>query len=199
MDMILLAAATSADLFAAVLGIRASGIRLTLSSGFVIAAAGSVLLGLSAAVSSYADRLFPLDNALYISRAILLIMGLNTIFGDFIEKAGKRLFKRKNKLIPCAEMMNHPACADKDNSKTISVSEGMALGLALSGDSVFTGVGAGIGGMPPVKIFALSLIFGAAAIISGNAAGRFLSDKSSADFPAERIGGIILIILAFVL
>lgn len=199
MDMILLAAATSADLFAAVLGIRASGIRLKPLSGLAIALTGSVLLGLSAAASSFADRFFPMDAAVCISRGILLIMGLYTVFGDFIEKAGKKLFGGNNKLIPCAEMMNHPAAADKDNSKTISLSEGIALGFALSGDSFFTGIGAGIGGMSPSAIFGLSLLFGAAAIFSGNAAGKFLADKSPSAFPAERIGGIILIVLAFTL
>ncbi|MGN0636958.1 MAG: hypothetical protein ACI4J0_01190 [Huintestinicola sp.] len=199
MRSLLIGAATSADIFAAALGIGAGGIKFPLRSALASAFSGAAVLWLSALLSSAADRILPLDIAVYISKAILLIMGLYSIFGDRLRKRFPPRKKRSGcRLFHYAEVMNDPKISDCDNSKSISPAEGAAMGIALSADSVFMGISAGIAGCSPGLIFLSSLIFGMGAIILGTAAGKGLSAriKSLARIPA---GGIILIILAIII
>lgn len=198
--MILLAAATSADIFAAAMGIRAAGIRFSAVSAAAVVLTGAAALWLavflSAAASSAAGDAVPLGIAVYISKAILAFIGVRTLFGDVLSKGHG---KHKHSLPDCVRVMTEPSCADSDNSKAISAAEGIAMGLALSADSVFTGISAGITGMPPCLIFIFSVLFGAAALAAGSAAGKFLSDRQIYGFPAGRLGGAILIVLAAML
>lgn len=199
MDLLLIGAATSADIFAAALGISAGGIKFPVRSAFASALSGAAVLWLSALLSSAADKILPLEWAVYISKAILLIMGLYSIFEDQIKKRLPRSKPRKGcRLYHYAEVMNDPKISDCDNSKSISPAEGAAMGIALSADSIFMGISAGIAGISPVMIFFSSLFFGMAAIALGTAVGRGLSAriKSLASIP---VGGIILIILAFII
>lgn len=199
MGPILIGAATSADIFAAALGISAGGIKFPIRSAIASAFSGAAVLWLSALLSSMLDRMIPIDTAIYISKAILFIMGLYSIFGDKIKKMLPDVKKRRGcRLYHYAEVMNDPKISDCDNSKSISTAEGIAMGIALSADSVFMGISAGIAGISPVMIFLSSLFFGTAAIALGTAIGKVLSEriKSLASIPA---GGIILIILAFII
>jgi len=148
-------------------------------------------------MSSAADGILPLDKTVYISKAVLTIIGIRALFADILPKKGKS--PRKSTFPDCIGIMNDPASADADNSKTISPAEGAALGAALSVDSFFTGLSAGIAGMPPLPIFTASFIFGLAAIAFGTAAGKFLSRRNVSGFPAGRIGAIMLIILAIII
>ena len=199
-EIILLAAATSADIFAAAMGIRAAGIKFSAVSAAAVILTGAAALWLavflSAAAASAAGNVIPLDFAVYISKAILIFMGTRTIFGDLLSKIPQ---KHRHSLPDCARVMTDPSCADSDNSKAISAAEGIAMGLALSADSVFTGISAGMTGMPPCLIFVFSVLFGAAAMAGGSAAGKILSDRQIYGFPAGRIGGVILIVLAVVI
>lgn len=182
------------------MGIRAAGIKFSAVSSAAVILTGAAALWLavflSAAASSAADNVIPLDVAVYISKAILVFIGVRTLFGDVLFKNKK---KHKHSLPDCTRVMTNPACADSDNSKAISAAEGTAMGLALSADSVFTGISAGITGMPPCLIFIFSVLFGAAAMAGGTAAGKFLSDRQIYGFPAGRIGGVILIVLAVII
>ncbi|MGN1107540.1 MAG: manganese efflux pump [Huintestinicola sp.] len=199
MGAILIGAATSADIFAAALGISAGGIKFPIRSALASAFSGAAVLWLSALLSSMLDRMIPLDTAVYISKAILFIMGLYSIFGDKIKKM---LPQRKNqrgcRIYHYAEVMNDPKISDCDNSKSISPAEGIAMGIALSADSVFMGISAGIAGYAPLMVFLSSLVFGTAAIALGTAIGKGLSEriKSLTSIP---IGGMILIILALII
>ncbi len=92
------------------------------------------------------------------------------------------------------EVINNPLSADYDHSNSISVTEGIIMGLALSADSVFTGIGAGISGISLTHIFLFSLLFGAFSCTLGMLAGKLLNRH---DIPAGRIAGLILIIMAF--
>lgn len=182
------------------MGIRAAGIRFSAASAAAVILTGASALWLavrlSAAVSSAADNIIPVELAVYISKAILVFMGVRTLFGDVIAQSSR---KRKRSLPDCARVMTDPSSADTDHSKTISAAEGIAMGLALSADSVFTGISAGITGMPPCLIFISSVIFGAAAMAGGEISGKILSDRHIHGFPAGRIGGVILIVLSVVI
>lgn len=192
MEIILLAAATAGDIFAAVLGLSVSGIRFPPRAAAAVSFTGAAVLWLSASLSAAADRLVSFDGALYISKAALFIIGLYTVIGSFLKKGGSSPYS-------CADVMNDPLIADCDRSKSISAKEAAALGIALSADSVFTGISAGVGGMSPPLIFIWSLIFGMAACLGGNAAGRFIQKGSGRYIPPGRIGGIVLMLLSVLL
>lgn len=196
MELLLLGAATSADIFAAALGISAAGIKFPFRSAVTAAFSGAAALWLSALLSAAADRILPIDSAVYISKAILFIMGLYAIFGD---KLKKKLPRRRHKghcaLFNYTEVMNDPKISDCDDSKSISPAEGAAMGIALSADSLFMGISAGIAGLSPTLIFISALIFGTAAVCVGTALGSRLRTKSE-KFGSIPVGGIILIILA---
>ena len=72
MGLLLIGAATSADIFAAALGISAGGIKFPVRSAFASALSGAAVLWLSALMASAADKILPLEWAVYISKAILL-------------------------------------------------------------------------------------------------------------------------------
>lgn len=189
MEIILLAAATSADIFAAVLGLTVSGIKFPPRAAAAVSFTGAGALCLSALLSAAADRLVSFEGAGYISKAVLFIIGLYTVIGSFSKEGGKSPYS-------CADVMNDPLIADCDSSKSISVKEAAALGTALSADSVLTGISAGVGGMSPPLIFIWSLIFGMAACFGGNAAGKLLQKKGGTLIPPGRIGGLILMLLS---
>lgn len=189
----LLAAATSADIFAAVLGLRAAGIKLPYFSALAAAVSGAVILWLSASAAAFIGDIFPIGGAVYISKAILAAIGIYMIINAL--KAAPPSDDHGGHLT-CSELMNNPESADADNSKSISLKEGAAMGIALSADSVLTGVSAGIGGISPLRIFILALLMGVFACIAGTCAGGFLRERIGKKFPAGIIGGLILIIIS---
>lgn len=194
MNLFLIGLATSADIFAAALGIGAAGIKFPVRSAFFSALSGAAVLWLAAVLSAAADSLFPIDIAIYISKAILLLMGLHSLLGEKIKKLFIKDCDKRKKSFNYSDVMNDPKISDIDNSKSISVPEGVVMGAALSADSVFMGISAGISGISPVMIFLSSLIWGMAAILSGTALGSRLALHIKLP-----IGGIILIILAFII
>lgn len=192
MEEILLAAATSADIFAAVLGLMASGIRLKVPSAAVVVIIGSFIMWGTVRFSGLLCGLIPLDSALVISKTVLLLLGIHTLFAD----THKRNTKDKNGLLSCTKIISEPAAADCDGSKTISPAEGIMMGAALSADSFFTGISAGLGGISAARMFLFSLIFGSISCAAGIIAGLFLRSRLTPGFPAGRISGLLLIMLA---
>lgn len=95
-------------------------------------------------------------------------------------------------------MTGAPEKADCDHSRSISPGEAALLGLALSADSVFTGIGAGLGGLSPVILCPLSLISGLAACGLGIFLGRLLCRRGGGRFPAGIVAGVGLIIAAVI-
>ncbi|MDE6594070.1 MAG: hypothetical protein K2K57_13540 [Oscillospiraceae bacterium] len=89
-----------------------------------------------------------------------------------------------------------PEKADCDSSSEISPREAAVLGAALSADSVFTGISAGMGGLSPPLIFVLSFISGICACGGGILAGKLVCLGCGEKFPAGVITGAGLIIIA---
>ena len=198
MELVLLGAATSADILAAALGISAAGIKFPFRSAIAASFSGAAVLWLSALLSSAADMILPIEGAVYISKIILFIMGLYSIFGEKL----KKMLPRKGSANRCrlfyyTEVMNDPKISDCDDSKSISPAEGAAMGIALSADSLFMGISAGIAGLSPALIFLSSLLFGTAAVCVGTAIGSRL--PKSEKFSSLPVGGLILIILALLI
>lgn len=69
------------------MGIRSAGIKFSLISALTAAFAGAAVLWLSVVLSAAADSILPLDGAVYISKAVLLFIGIRTLFGDILAKS----------------------------------------------------------------------------------------------------------------
>lgn len=209
--LFLIAAATSADIFAASAGIGASGIRYPpgsmLASSFTSAAVlWAAVLTAGAAGGLLTDTRF--SSALSVAAKLLLIaMGLWEIFGERLKKYISSMSlpsRKKGAKSPLSfRLINNGAAADSDLSRTISVKEAVIMGFALSADSALSGFGAGLGGMEPLAVFIASAVFGTAFIfagyLSGKAAAKKISAHTSLHINAGCISGIILILLAVIM
>lgn len=206
---------TSVDIFGAVLGLYCSRIKLPALSAGAVALVGAAVLcaaaGLSETAAVFFGDVLPMSGAAWISKGILALIGLKVLLGGIRDASKGRLSSGSPAAsADCNARTVHrgmdklfgitgsPEMADCDNSSVISLTEAALLGLALSADSVFTGIGAGIGGMSPGLIFIFSFSAGLFACCLGSFMGRLLCRKESGHFPAGIITGIGLIVAAIV-
>ncbi|MCM1578644.1 MAG: hypothetical protein NC078_07605, partial [Ruminococcus sp.] len=135
----------------------------------------------------------------YISKGLLIILGIKTI-ADGIKNSRRGYGEEPCKDIGCIfDMAGSPEKADCDSSREISPKEAAVLGAALSVDSVFTGMGAGIGGASPPLIFALSFLCGVIACGLGRLAGEAVRGKNCPKkFPVWLVTGAGLIVIAVI-
>lgn len=210
MELILIAAATSADVFAAGMSIGVSKIKLPLWSAAAASAASAIVLCLSAALSSALGFIIPTEAASYISKALLLLIGVHTLIDSLREKctsnsavkapAECKAARSSEQRIPSAVcLMSDGAAADRDGSRTISVAEALMLGFILSLDSIAMGIGAGLSGMSAWHIFAASIAGGFTAIMLGYILGRKIAARKRLPIPAGALGGALLILLALIM
>jgi len=170
-EILALAAAISVDAFAASFAYGGKRIKIPLLSVIIISVVCSLVLGIALFAGSVIRDFIPANATAIISFAILFILGFF------------KLFDTKT------ELKNH----DKDNSKIISVTEAVALAVALSLDGFAVGFGAALAN---VNIFAAVLstfVIGALAVIGG----CYLGNKIAGKINVSWVSGILLIILAF--
>ena len=195
LETAVIAIATSVDIFAVIVGLIAADIKLPAVSAAAAAVIGSAVLGISALAAAYADFLHN-GSILIACKMILLVMGIYSLFSDYFRHERKAASKP---VMSYSDVLSDPSSADYDHSRTLSLRESAAMGIALSADSVFTGISAGIAGLSPLRIFLTSAIFGIAAVFLGLTAGKHIARRLGKKIPADRAGGLILIILAITL
>ncbi len=125
-----------------------------------------------------------------ISSATLVTLGLFNLMRNYI---GKLIAKKGNNAV---ELYFDGKAADRDNSKSISPKEAVALSVALSADSIVTGISAGLGDMNIPLLCVCTFIMGLAAVTVGWQIGRKI--VASFDIDLGWLCGVILIILAIV-
>ena len=191
-SLLLIGAATSADIFAAAVGIGASKIKLPIISSLAAAIKGAAVLWRASSVSGAAAAAISSPAAAIAARCILAAMGLREIFGECIKKH----FSSPKEALSF-RLISDGAAADSDRSRSISVREALVMGFALSADSAVSGLGAGLGGLRGILIFPVSLIWGFAFIRLGYHTGIKLSARTCGrSIPAGAVSGVILILLA---
>lgn len=132
----------------------------------------------------------------------LFIMGLirfsDGIIKNYIKKKGPlqnqvqfSIFNLKFIL----HVYTKPESADLDLSKHLSIKESISLGLALSLDGLFIGIGAAFASVDLIFILLLTFVLGFLLLILGLLIGKKVQKKMKIDMTF--IGGILLIILAF--
>ena len=171
----MLVTALSADAFAAGLAYGAEDIRLPAVSLLTASAVSSLILAVSLLTGGLAGGILPAG----------LVKGS---VWKLCERPGGK----------------SAAEADKNRDRLVSPAEALALGAALSADSLAAGIGAGALNIPLLPAAAASFLAGAAALSGGERLGRVFaaseaeSEKTGAGsrLKINRLGGILLLLLA---
>ncbi len=190
--ILLLITAVCTDCFAAAIGIGSAGIKIPFRSSLIISAVGTAFLCLSVGFAEILRIVIPENICGIISTVLLLSLGFFNLFSNCFKKMVDR--KKLAGSNPAALYFNG-AAADMDNSKSISPKEAVVLSIALSADSLVTGISAGLGKMNLPLLCGGALIAGVAAISIGWRLGRKI--VSSFNINLGWICGAVLIILAF--
>lgn len=189
LKIILLIAAVSADGFAASAGMGAAGIKVPLRSAAIISFTGTLFLTVSVALADGVKRFVPYEACRAVSFGLLIFLGLFNIFRDFF----KKLAKRRQKPGPISLLFDGTA-ADTDNSKSISPKEAAALSVALSADSLVTGISAGLGEINLPLLCVGTFVTGLLSVALGQWLGRKI--VSSLEIDMSWLCGAVLILLA---
>lgn len=180
----MLVTALSADAFAAGLAYGAEDIRLPAVSLLTASAVSSLILAVSLLTGGLAGGILP---AGLVKGSGFLILAVLGVWKLCERPSGKSA-----------------AEADKNRDRLVSPAEALALGAALSADSLAAGIGAGALNIPLLPAAAASFLAGAAALSGGERLGRVFaaseaeSEKTGAGsrLKINRLGGILLLLLA---
>lgn len=136
------------------------------------------------------DKIIPESLCGVISSVMLIALGLFNLLRNYI---GRLLEKKGNNAV---ELYFDGTAADRDNSKSISPKEAAALSVALSADSLVTGISAGLGDMNVPILCVCTFAAGLVAVMAGWQLGRKI--VASFDIDLGWLCGVMLIILAVV-
>lgn len=202
MQIVLLIAALSVDVFLASAACGAENIRIGKRTALCIGAVCSGVLFLSLAVGKLLDGVIKEDYTTLLCFWGLLVVGIFKLaeYGirayirkyKFLCKRVKITFSQLNFIL---SIYNNPVMADKDRSSTMSAVEGIFFALAMSFDGILGGLGAAFLGIDLWQTILANFILSFAAVEAGSALGRNLVQRQERDF--SWVGGALFVVLAF--
>jgi putative sporulation protein YtaF len=200
-DELFLAVIVSFDTLLAAAAYCNSGIKIPLISSAVINLICSAVLGISLCFSGFLSNYIPSSVCRICGCSIIVLIGLLTIVKSIARTLVKRVAERGELSVklgksPLAlKLCLDDTAADIDHSKVLSASEAAALALASSFDSAAMGLSSGYSHISPLLAFVFTLICGFTAIHTGGLIGKKIS---SLDHDLSWVGGILLIVFAFI-
>lgn len=174
LQALILVMALSVDSFTSGFAYGVSKIRMPLLSVSIVTFISSITLVLSLLVGNVIQGMIPPGWADKIGFSILFLLGL---------------FKLLNR-----SKQSDAEKANKDGDDLLSPVEALSLGAALSIDSIAAGIGAGFAKALIPAAFLISLVIGAAALISGSRLGNIISNRFGANL--DWVCGVLLMLLA---
>mgnify|MGYP002715554322 CR=1 FL=1 len=190
---LLLILAVCTDSFAASVGLGSAGIKIPIKSALIISISGTLFLTFSVCFADIIEMIIPNEVCKNMSFILLITLGLFNLLQNVIKKfVNKRNNQNNNN--PVNIYFNETA-ADADNSKTISVKEALMLSVALSADSLITGISAGFTGYNIPLLTIMTFAIGFAAIGFGGFIGHKICSIKKLNL--GWLSGVILILLAF--
>lgn len=199
LDICLLVFATSCDSFLMSIAYGVEGIHLPRKAIFIISFCGTFILGISMFLASLFSSILPPTVGRYVSFVILFLLGITSLFQAQMKryvKKHKDPFVIKFKGISFViDIFLDEKKADMDQSKDLSMHEAFYLGVALSIDSLTSGIAYGIGFSDARLVLAISFLLGILLIYLGNYIGKHIATQNHHDF--SWVCGSMLIILAF--
>ncbi len=182
----MLVIAVCTDIFFSSFAYAQNKIKIPFCSAIVISFIGAGVLTVSIQFSDILSQCISTGICTFIGSLLLFIMGAVCLFNNLIKELLKTHFKNNVFIDEC--------CADKDNSKVLTIGEALVLSTALSIDAIASGLGAGLTGCRSWICGIIALLLGILSIYSGTALGNYIKSKKGRNF--SFIGGIVLIILA---
>lgn len=200
LDMILLVLATGCDSFFMSVAYGVEGIKIPKRCILMIAFCSTFFLSISMYMASLLTDILPNDFGRWLSFAILCLLGLMNLFQGQVKRYVRK-YKKEPLIIRfqgisfVIDIFLDEKEADCDHSKELSLKEALYLGVALSMDSLASGLAYGIGFINIQRVIVYSFVMGILLIISGSFIGRHIS--SHLHFDVSCIAGCMLIVLAF--
>lgn len=200
---LILVLALCIDAFVAAAAYGAEQMKIPLRSAAAIGAVGTGVLGCSLLLSAVVQSIVPPQICTYASFFLLLFLGISSLFQNgfkaYLRSKSDFTKKLKFRLADISFFIRiylDETEADADRSKVLSVREALCLGVALSVDSLVTGLASGLAvwQIPAVLVFCFAAHI--AAVVLGAFAGGRLSAHSRIDL--SWVGGLLLILLALV-
>lgn len=198
-DMILLILATCCDSFFMSVAYGIERIRIPWKAVGIIAFCGTSLLGISVGLAGSFTKLLTPAIGKWLSFGILCGLGISHLFQAQVKRYVNRhkqqpLIIRIKGISIVVDIFLDETKADQDHSKELSGKEAAYLGIALSLDSLASGLAYGIGSIDIPLLLSLSFVIGVAAIVSGSWLGRRWLRQWNGD--VSWISGCLLLILA---
>ena len=203
---VLLVLAVVLDGFTACFAYGVNRIKIPLLSAVLISLMGTGMLMLSLGAADWVGGYIPPHVCKVLSFSVLFLIGLCNLFQNsvkaILQKASDNSKKMSFRWSGISFMLSvclDETKADADCSKVLSAKEALALGAALSIDSLATGFGSGLIGQNYLLILALALIMHMTAILLGHFLGEKVSKGAGTKhLQLEWLGGVILMVLAFI-
>lgn len=201
-DVFILAAALSADAFAACFAYGADRVRIPFLSGCILAGLSSAILFLFLLLGKAAGRFLPSGFSCALSFFLLFVLGLIKLFDGSAKALLRKLGRRARRLSLSVAGLHFimtvyadPEAANGADEAVLSPREALSLGAALSLDGAAAGLGAGILCLPLPFTVLLSLAAGGAAVAGGTLLGNLAARKLKLNL--SWLSGLLLIALAF--
>ncbi len=195
LKLILLIISVSADGFAVSLGLGSAGIKIPIKSTFVISFIGTLFLWISVIAGGAIGNFIDEEICKAISTVMLFSLGVFNLLSVYFGRISERKSAVKKKKATPVTMFFDGKTADTDNSKDISLKEATVLSVALSADSIITGISVGAMGIDIAPMIILTFLVGITTVQLGSYIGKKF--KSSKNLCVNYLCGAILIALAF--
>ncbi|MBC8571121.1 manganese efflux pump [Zongyangia hominis] len=199
--MVLLVLALSTDALIASLAYGTNNIRITALPAAVISLVGSGFLVLSLVAAGVVRLFISPAVCVGISFGLLFFIGFASFFQGLFKNYLRRRRGQKQVRFEMQgvqfvlDIFLDETKADSDDSKDLSVRESLYLGLALSVDSLASGLGSGLTAINVPLTVAIYAAVQFLVVMGGFSLGKKLRGKAAPDL--SWLGGLLLIILAF--
>lgn len=201
MELLLFVAVLSLDALTAGIAYGTEKIKIGVLSAAIISLVGGGTLLLSTLLGSYVSGFLSEQFCKAIAFLILFLVGLF----NFLQGALKTYIKKQREhsanmhfklreLDFFVEVLVDETKADADHSSSLGVKEALYLALALSVDSLATGLGAGVSGLNAFELGFAAIAANLLAVFAGCMVGKTISRCTKLDL--SWLGGAILIGLA---
>lgn len=188
MTLLLLAITLSLDSFFTSITYSINHIKISKIAALILSSIGTFLLGIALFCSSILRTSLSSSVCIFSSFFILCAMGCYRLF----EPIFKKKIKDQSNLF--MQIYKDEVNADIDHSKELSITESIFLGIALSLDSLASGIGIGLSEYNPIMLLLLTFFITFILIEFGYVLGRKLFQNCP---NLNWISGVLLILLAF--
>lgn len=197
--MILLLCATCCDSFFMSVAYGVERIQISWKATIIISLCGTFLLGTAILLAKVFTQFLSPSLGKWIGFLILICLGISHLFQAQVKRYVKKqkhqpLIIKLKGISFVVDIFLDETQADQDCSKELSMTEAVYLGIALSLDSLASGLAYGLGAVNVAMILLCSFLAGVASIICGSAVAAKLTHRCHGD--VSWISGSLLILLA---